>query len=84
MTLKYKIRNKLALLGEMEFSIKLHTIRSGLYIAYIEGVTGYTLKKNIVFLSLKIDFVLQTVKTLMKCHIMWHFIWVYTVCQSTR
>ena len=20
----------------------------------------------------------------MKCHIMWHFIWVFTVCQSTR
>ena len=25
----------------------------------------------------------QTVQTLMKCSIMLHFIWVFTVCQST-
>ena len=27
---------------------------------------------------------LQTKQTLMKCHMMWHFIWVFTVCKSTR
>ena len=26
----------------------------------------------------------QTVQTLMKCHIMQQFIWVYNVCQNTR
>ena len=37
-----------------------------------------------VFLSLKIHFVFkQTVQTLMKGHIVHHFIWVFTVCLST-
>ena len=36
-----------------------------------------------IFLSLKIFFIQQTVQTLMKCSIMQHFIWVFTVCQST-
>ena len=37
-----------------------------------------------VFLSLKIVFISETVQTLMKCSSMLHFIWVYTVCQTTR
>ena len=32
---------------------------------------------NGLFLSL------QTVQTLMKCHLVWRFIWVFTVCKST-
>ena len=45
--------------GPMEFSIKLHvhTIEAGWSIAYIEG-SQVMISKNIVFLSLKIDFVL--------------------------
>ena len=39
----------------MVFSIKLHTRKSGWFIVYIEGSQ---FKKNIVFLFLKIDFVL--------------------------
>ena len=37
-----------------------------------------------IFLSLKIAFILaKSALTLMNCHIMLHFIWVFTVCQST-
>ena len=40
----------------MEFSIKLHTIKSGWSNVYFEG-TKVIISKNILFLSLKIDFV---------------------------
>ena len=52
----------------MEYSIKLHTctIKLGCSIVQIEGLNLY-FPKNIVFLTLKIDFVLkQTVQTLIK------------------
>ena len=35
---------------------------------------------RIAFLSLKIILSKQLIQTLMKCHIMQHFIWVFTVC----
>ena len=41
----------------MEFSIKFNTVKSGRSIAYIEVSRCYFLKKNIVFFSLKINFV---------------------------
>ena len=41
----------------MEFSINLHTIKSGWSIVYIYG-SHVIISKNIVFLSLKIGFVL--------------------------
>ena len=47
----------LALFRAMEFSIKLHTIKSGWSIVYIEG-SQVIISKNIIFLSLKINFVL--------------------------
>ena len=43
--------------GQMEFSIKLHTIKSGWSIVYNEGSQVENFK-NIAFLFLKIDFVL--------------------------
>ena len=46
----------LTLLRPMEFSIKLHTIKSGWSIVYIEGSYVIISKQNIVFLSLEIDF----------------------------
>ena len=46
------------------------------------GVSGYNFNKNFVFFCLPFFFTL-TVSTLMKCCIMWHFIWVFTVCNST-
>ena len=51
-------RESLTQFGPMEFSIKLHvyTIEAGWSIAYIEG-SQVIISKNIVFLSLKIDFV---------------------------
>ena len=43
----------------MEYPIKFDTVSSGWSILYIEGVTCiFFFKTNIVFLSLKIDFVL--------------------------
>ena len=49
------------------------------------GVLGYNFqKKNIVFCFWGSFLSLQTVKTLMKCSIMLYFIWVYSVCKSTR
>ena len=41
----------------MEFSIKLHTIKTGCSIIYIEGSKVIISLKNIVFLSLRIFFV---------------------------
>ena len=40
------------------------------------GVTGYNFKKNIAFLYLD-----RVLRTLMKWHIMGHFIWVFSVCK---
>ena len=34
--------------------------------------------------SIQIKCLNQTVQTQTKCHIMWHFIWVFAVCQSTH
>ena len=46
--------------NQLEFSIMLHTIKTERSIAYIDrGVTGYHFQKNIVFLTLNIDFVLK-------------------------
>ena len=41
----------------MDFSIKFDTVKSGWFIVYIEGLQD-KISKNIVFHSLKIDFVL--------------------------
>ena len=42
----------------MKLSIKLHAIKSGWSIVYMEGLQFMISKKNFVFHSLKIDFVL--------------------------
>ena len=46
------------LLRPMEFSIKFDTVKSGWSIVYIEESQDIISKKNIIFLSLKIDLVL--------------------------
>ena len=46
-------------LSPMEFSIKIHLIKSGWSIVYIERLQVIISKKNIVFLPLKINFVLN-------------------------
>ena len=66
----------------MEFSIKLHTIRPGWSIVNIEGYHDITCPKILYFLLWSLS--QQTVQTLMKCRIMRHFIWVFTVRQRTR
>ena len=48
------------------------------------GVAGYNFQQIVYFFLWSLILSYQTVQILMKCCIMWHFIWVYTVCQSTR
>ena len=60
----------------MEFSIKLYIIKTGWPIVYIEGSQVIIFKKNIVFLSLKIDFVLVNSADPDE---MPHFIWDFTL-----
>ena len=62
-TLRY-----LTLFRPIEFSIKLQIIKPGWSITYIEG-SQVIISKNIVFLTLKIDFIVTTVQTLVKCGI---------------
>ena len=54
----------------VEFSIKLHTIKSGWYIVFNEG-SGAIISNNIV-------------QNLMKCHIMLHFLLAFTVRKNTH
>ena len=61
----------------MECSIKLDTVKLGWSIVYIEGSQVIISKKCIIFLSLKMNFVLANsadliVQILRKCSIMWH------------
>ena len=49
------------LLVPMEFSTKFYTVISGWSILYIEGSQFIISKKNTVFLTLKIDFVLANI-----------------------
>ena len=60
----------------MKFSIKLHAIKSGWSIVYIEG-SQVMVSQNIVFLSLNIDFVLANSADSDE---MPHFTWAFTVC----
>ena len=45
-----------------------------------QGVASYNFPNYDVLQSLKIVLILENNASLMK----WHFIWVFTVCQSTR
>ena len=67
----------------MEFSIKLHAIKSGWSIVPIEGSQVIISKKKNVFHFLKIIIVLPNRADMMKCRMMRHFIWVFTVCKRT-
>ena len=51
-----------------------------LYILCFKG-SQVEMSINDVFLSLKIVLSWQTVQTLMKFCLMWHSIWVFTVCK---
>ena len=52
-----KLTRILTLFGPMEFSIKLHAIKSGWSIVYIEG-PHVMVSKDVAFISLKIDLAL--------------------------
>ena len=64
----------------MEFSIKFYTVKSGWSIVNIEGLK-VRISKNIIFLSVKIDFVLANSADPDE---MLHFICVFTVYHSTQ
>ena len=82
--LRNKKNNKfVTLLRPMKISIKFGTVKSGCSIVYIERLQVLFLK-YINFFSLKIDLSKQTVQTLMKCHLMQHFILVFAVFHSFR
>ena len=50
-----KLTRIITLFGPEDFSIKLHAIKSGWSIVYIEGAQ-VIISKDITFISLKIDF----------------------------
>ena len=58
----------------------LITISMVLSILYLKGSELYI--KCISFIH-EDCFILATLRTLIKCNLIQHFIWVYTVCQST-
>ena len=60
--------------------IKLYTTKLGWSIVYIER-THVAISRKIVFLSLKIEFVLASHAD---PDVMSHFIWVFSVCHSVR
>ena len=65
----------------MDFPINVDTFKSGWSVLYIEGshVIIIIQSQNIIFLSLKISFVLENSDDLDEMPLAWHFIWVFTV-----
>ena len=61
---------------------------SRIYPTYLFGQKGFKqtvytqIKTTIKTLSIGTDRPLQTVKTQLRCHRIWHLIWVYTVCHT--
>ena len=47
------------------------------------SLVEFTILQCVVFLSLEDIYILMNSADPMKCHILWHFIWAFTVCQST-
>ena len=64
----------------LEFSIDLYTVKTGRFIVYIQGSLVIISQRYSIF-SLKIIFILANSADPDE---MPHFIWVLTVCQSTR
>ena len=69
------VLRRLTVILLMEFSIKLHLIKSGWSILNIEG-SQVMISDKIVFISLKIDFVLASSADTDESRIMQHFICV--------
>ena len=70
----------------MQFSIKFDTAMSGWSIVYVESQRLYFQIYYISFYESKIDFVLANSADPyeMPRYAVFHFIWVFIVCQSTR
>ena len=71
----------------MEFPIKFDTVKSGWFIVYIEG-SHVIISKQVSYISFSEDYycVLHVANSAdpRKCRKMWNFIWLFTVCHSTR
>ena len=66
----------------MAISINFDVVKSGWSIVYIEW--SHLLFLNVIeFLSQKNDIVLANSTDLVESCVLQHFIWVFTVCQST-
>ena len=64
------------------FFLQVWFNKVGIFLCTYLRVSGYDFKKYCILLS-EIFLPLQTAKTMMKCIIMLHFIWVFTTCKST-
>ena len=73
----------LALCIVMDFPIRINLMKMGLSIIYLRGQCS-ELHNYDLFKSMKFVLNSQKVLALVKCSIMLHFIWVFTVCKSTR
>ena len=78
-----KMKSVITLFRPIEFSNKLHKIKSGWSIVYIEGPQVIISEKKHCISFYGYRFCLSKQCTSIKCRIMRHFIWVFTLCQST-
>ena len=67
----------------MEYSFRFDTITLDSPV-YISRSVRLLFKNILCYFVSRFFLPLQTVLTLMKCSIILHFIWVFTVCKSTR
>ena len=67
----------------MDSPIWFDTINLGWFIVYVKGSQVIISKLRCILVSEGFFSPCQTVQILMKCLIVWHFIWIFTVCQST-
>ena len=67
----------------MDSPIWFYTINLGWFIVYVKGSQVIISKLRCILVSEGFFSPCQTVQTLMKCLMVWHFIWIFTVCHST-
>ena len=67
----------------MELPIKFDIVKSRWYIDYIEDSQAIIPPPQMYFLFWRSILPLQTLQTLVECHFMRQFIWVFIICQST-
>ena len=81
---KRKQKTVLTLLRPMGYSIKFETVKSGWSIVYIEGLQVIISPKYCISFSKDRFCLSRQCRPRQNCHLMQHFIWLFTVCHSTR